>query len=106
MTVQEVARGVMKVTGTSQTEVANRAGLTGQSTVSMYLQSKSMRVENLLTILNACGYELVARSADGRLPEFVIGERLCMQESVDDIVRKAVAEALANRSEGTPGNRR
>lgn len=74
MTVQEVARLVMKASGVTQKDIADRAGLASQSTVAMFLQSKSMRVESLLLILNNCGYELVARRADGVGPEYVIGD--------------------------------
>ena len=108
MTVQEVARCVMKVTGMSQAEVAKKAGLTGQSTVSMFLQSKSMRVDNLVTILNACGYELVARSREEGYPEYIIGNETKAKERavyddkrIEEIVRKAVAEALTERNGGT-----
>ena len=99
MTVQEVAKCVMRVTGMSQTEVAKKAGLTGQSTISMFLQSKHMRVDSLLSILNACGYELIARSVDGEHPEYVIGEDVVResanQERINEMVKKAVADAMA-----------
>lgn len=101
MTVQEAARNVMKVTGTTQTMVAERAGLYAQSAVAMYLKSKSMRVDALLAILNACGYELVARSGDGKHPEFVIGENLSEEtrksemDRIAEMVRKTVMEEIA-----------
>ena len=115
MTVQEVARSVMKVTQTTQKEVSERAGLSGQGAISMLLQSKSMRVEGFLQILNACGYELVARSADGRTPEYVVGEALRAEyeaehvaeleaeqkaeedERFAEMIRKAVSEEIAKR---------
>jgi len=102
-TVQEVAKAVMKTTGITQQKIAEMAGLAGQGTIGMYLNSKSMRVDSLLTILNACGYELVARSGDGQGPEYVIGENVSerYKKSEDDriaeLVRKAVAEELAKR---------
>ncbi len=99
MEAKEVAKTVMKVTGTSQTDVAKRAGLTGQSNVSMYLQSKSMRVEALTTILNSCGYELVARDPNGKLPEYVIGQEIAPEKRADTdmaaTIRAIVAEELA-----------
>ena len=104
MDAKEVAKSVMKVTSTSQTDVAKKAGLTGQSNVSMYLQSKSMRVEALTTILNACGYELVARDPNGKLPDFVVGQELSPAKGADtDIaatVRAIVAEELAKLAGG------
>ena len=112
MTVQEVAKSVMKITGTTQQEIAERNGLAGQSSVGTFLRSKSMRVDNLLMILNTCGYELVARSADGSHPDFVIGEKLSVDVSdqtnsddarLNEMVKKAVAEALAERERTTLG---
>ena len=110
MTVQEVAKSVMKVTGTTQRKLAEEAGLSGQGAVSMYLRSKSMRVEALLMMLNTCGYELVARDKHGRLPEFVIGDdnKACAgsdteaarvkEESEEDklraMIRKMIAEEM------------
>lgn len=105
MTLHEVAKSVMKITGTTQQKIADKAGLAGQGTVGMYLQSKSMRVDALLTILNGCGYDLVARDPNGKYPEFVIGES---QRSVstaqsgsdiESIVRKIVDEEIARRLE-------
>ena len=102
MEAKEVAKTVMKVTGTSQTDVAKRAGLTGQSNVSMYLQSKSMRVEALTTILNSCGYELVARDPNGKLPEYVIGKEMKQTNGIDTdmaaTIRAIVAEELEKAS--------
>lgn len=116
MTVQEVARDVMKLTGTTQQEIAERNGLAGQSSVGTFLRSKSMRVDNLLMILNTCGYELIARSADGKHPDFVIGEKLSAnvderEESNDDklaamvkdAVEKAVADAISSQRYRTLG---
>lgn len=100
MTVHEVAKNVMKITGTTQQRIADMAGLAGQGTVGMYLQSKSMRVEALLTILNCCGYELVARDPNGKYPEFVIGEEqkktatAPVGNDMEAMVRKIVAEEI------------
>lgn len=102
MDAKEVARTVMRTTKTSQTEVAQRMGLTGQSNVSMFLQSKSMRVEALLTILHGCGYQLIARDPSGKYPTFVIGEDVgpieptTVGKATDEAaVRKIVAEEIA-----------
>lgn len=100
MTEQEVAKNVMRVTRTTQADIAERMGLAGQSTVSMYLRGKSMRVDSLLTMLNACGYELVARDTNGKYPEFVIGDHPVRKQAENDpdglreMVRSLLAEEL------------
>lgn len=105
MTLHEVAKSVMKITGTTQQQIAEKAGLAGQGTVGMYLQSKSMRVDALLTILNGCGYDLVARDPNGKYPEFVIGESQRNEvntkngNDIESIVRKIVDEEIARRIE-------
>lgn len=102
MTVQEVCKAVMKTTGNRLQDVAEKIGVSGAGTIGMYLKSKSMQVNSLLAILNACGYELIARSADGSHPEFVIGEHLSAKvkeaedERIAEMVRQAVADAMAN----------
>ena len=104
MTVQEVAKGVLKAAGKTQTQIADELGLAGQSSIGTFFRSKSMRVDNLLKILNKCGYELVARSADGKHPEFVIGDVLhedppTEEDRIAELVRKTIAEELAKRGD-------
>ena len=102
MKVQDVARTVMKITHTTQQEIADKAGLAGQGTVGMYLNSKSMRVDSLLTILNNCGYELIARSVDGSNPEFVIGEEsehksaagMVEEDRLREMIQTMIAEEI------------
>ena len=74
MTVQEAVKKAIKSAGLTQADVAERCGFSGQGAVSMYLRSKSMRVESLAMMLKACGYDLVARSKSPgvRYPEIVI----------------------------------
>lgn len=109
MNVQEVCKAVMKTTNMRQQDVAEKIGVSGAGTIGMYLKSKSMQVNSLLAILNACGYELIARSADGQHPEFRIGDAVANdQKKTDDerlaeMVKKAVAEALAERERTTLG---
>lgn len=125
MTVQEVAKSVMKITNTSQREVAEKNHLSGQGAVAMFLRSKSMQVDNLLKILNTCGYELVARSVNGEYPEFVIGSELSgnqpapvekvrsdvqssvqsnvqsdVEKTMREMIRKMVAEEVRNVMNG------
>lgn len=107
MTVQEVARGVLKAVGKTQTQIAEDLGLAGQSSIGTFFRSKSMRVDNLVKMLNACGYELVARSGDGKHPEFVIGEKLSVPErdpmevKVEELVRKVLAAEFGKGRDGT-----
>ena len=74
MTVKQVLKAVWKVTGVTQREVAEKAGLSGQGAISMFLRSKSMRVDSMLQLLDVCDYELVVRSRSGRYPEFVVDD--------------------------------
>lgn len=105
MTVQEVAKKVMKDAGMTQTDVANKCGV-GQSSIGMFLKSKSMRVDSLLMILNACGYELVVRKGNGKGSEYVIdgkegvqAENIKVDPAVSNAIRAIVAEELAKIAE-------
>ena len=71
MNAHDVAKKIMKETKTTQEDVARAGGLAGQSSVGSFFRSNNMRVDNLLLILNTCGYELVARSGDSGRPEFI-----------------------------------
>jgi transcriptional regulator with XRE-family HTH domain len=98
----------MKATHTTQQEIAEGANLSGQSAISQFLKSRNMRVDNLLIILDACGYELVARSRDGSTPEYVIGNETATgenRESMDARIRNIVAEELA-KAGWVPGQRK
>ena len=74
MKVQDVAKTVMRTSGITQTQLAEKLGKAGPSTISMILSGRSMKVENLLTILNECGYDLIAKSRDGVRSDYLIGE--------------------------------
>lgn len=106
MTASEVAKCIMKATRTTQTTVSEKGGFSGQGAVAMALRSNSMRVDTFLRILNVCGYELVARSADGKTPEYVVGDQLSVPKKKEadpelaELIRRMVAEELAK---GTPG---
>ena len=107
MTVQEVAKQVMRDRGYSQGEVAKRAGMKGQSSVGMLLQGKSMRVDNLIKIMEACGYDLIVKDREGSGNTYRISE----QEGIDivsgasstqgndvfrDMVREIVREEMTH----------
>ena len=105
MKVQEVAKRVMKDAGMTQTDVAKKSGIAGQSSIGMFLKSKSMRVDSLLIILDACGFELVARRANGKGPEYVIDgkegvpeEQGTVDPAMSDAIRAIVAEEIAKMS--------
>ena len=72
MTVQEVAKQVMKDAGMTQADVAKKSGVAGQSTIAMFMKSKAMRVDSLLIILDACGYELVVRDKADHDREYLL----------------------------------
>lgn len=112
MTTQEIIRGIIRVTGNTQSSVARKSGMIRQSNISMLLQSKSMRVDSLLAILTACGYELVARSITGEYPEYRFSgikapnaepcEEPKRDEHADmaglsDLVRKIISEEFEKR---------
>ena len=72
MRVQDVVKQIMKENGITQQMLAEKVGKAGQSTISMILNGRSMKVENLLMILDECGYEMVFRSHDDSKPEYTI----------------------------------
>lgn len=59
MTGREAMRFAMSEKHITQQEVANRAGYVRQTNVSGVLRSDNARVDNMVRILNACGYDLV-----------------------------------------------
>jgi len=84
MTVQEVAKKVMKDKSVRQVDIAERYA-TKQPSVAMWFQSDSMRVDSLLKILDACGYDLIVVDRDGDHPSYRVSN-----ESGEDIVSVAV----------------
>jgi len=103
MKVSEAIKMAMKKKKITQTEMANQLG-TGQSNLSMWMRSESgMRVENVIRMANACGYDLVLVDRSDVKNAFVIGERDEIQlESCDDgfdeRVRKIIEEEFAKKS--------
>ena len=61
MNEKEALRLAMKARGLNQTVLAEMAGLKRQSNVSEMLRSSSMRVDNLVKLLDAMGFEVVIR---------------------------------------------
>lgn len=107
MRPQEVIRSVINVSGKTQQQLAEELGKSSQGTISMMLQNKNMRIDNIVTLLNACDYEVVARSKDGTRPEFVFGGSIAASTGASsdvklkELIRQIVAEELAKKdSEG------
>jgi len=71
MKAQDIVRGVIKITGNTYKTVVEKSGMKWESNISMLLKSNGMRLDRLIKVLDACGYELIARSKEGGYPEFV-----------------------------------
>lgn len=72
MDAKEAIREAMKVCGWSQETLAQKCGMKSQSNVTGVLnRGSSMRVDILLHMVNAMGFELVLRDGRGK-KEFVI----------------------------------
>ena len=56
----EALKLILKRTGLTQTDVAERLGLRSRTTVSMRMNRQTARLYNVLEILDAMGYEMVA----------------------------------------------
>ena len=99
MKVDEAVKKAMKSKKITQMELASLLG-TGQSNISMWLKSGlGIRMENLLRIANACGFDLVLMDQSNSSNCYVIGENDAVgaDESFDDKVRKIIAEEMAKR---------
>ena len=109
MNASEIARAVMKASKVTQKDLADKYGKAGPSTISMILQSKSMRIDSFLMILNECGYELVVHCKDGSKPDYVVGDDLddavrspAVRDNVKELMREVVSEELEKRGIGKP----
>lgn len=105
MKAQTVCRQVMSDKQVRQIDVAEKSGY-GQTSVAMWLKSNSMRVENFLKILDACGYDLVVMDRDGSHPSYrvsnedgldVVNVGMKTVTDSNDQIAKAVEEALRAR---------
>lgn len=74
MRAQDVAKIVMRSSGMTQGQLAEALGKAGPSTVSMILSGRNMKVDDLLVILNECGYDLIVKSRDGVRSDYLIGD--------------------------------
>lgn len=89
MKVQSVVRNVMKSRKMSQADVATACGMKGQSSIAMMLQGKSMRVDSLLRVLNACGYDLVVLDRGGKQKPMKVTDE---DEANDELMTEMVSE--------------
>ena len=66
----EALKAVLKQTGKTGIQLAAELGLNSSSTISMRINRKTVWMYNVLEILDACGYEMVAMPKSSlRLPE-------------------------------------
>ena len=72
MDAKEAIRAAMKVCGWSQETLAKECGMKRQSNITGILnRGSSLRVDNLLQMVNAMGFELVLRDKRGKT-EYII----------------------------------
>lgn len=64
-TAKELVRALTDSRGIKQSDLAERAGFAGQTNISAIYQSKNMRVDTLVRLVEALGCELVVRTVDG-----------------------------------------
>ena len=69
MNVRELMKEIVEESGLSQATIAEKAGYKRASNVSECLRSSNMRVDNMVRILKACGYELIIRSEKKDIPD-------------------------------------
>lgn len=75
MTGKEAMRFAMSERRMTQQEVADKAGYARQTNVSEVLRSDNARIDNLLRILNACGYDLVMVDRNDREKMYVLDQK-------------------------------
>lgn len=69
MNARELMKEIVEESGLSQATIAEKAGYKRASNVSECLRSNNMRVDNMIRILNACGYEVIIRSDRKDVPD-------------------------------------
>lgn len=65
MNEKDAIRKAMAVRGINQTILADRANLKRQSNVSEMLRGRSLRVDNLVRLLNAMDFDVVIKDRNG-----------------------------------------
>ena len=72
MTGKEAMRYAIKEKRMTQQEIAEKAGYARQTNVSGVLRVENARVDSLVRILNACGYDLVMVDRSDSEKKFII----------------------------------
>ena len=72
MTGKEAMRYAIKEKRMTQQEIAEKAGYARQTNVSEILRVENARVDSLVRILNACGYDLVMVDRSDSEKRFII----------------------------------
>ena len=72
MTGKEALRFALNEKHLSQQAVADIAGYARQTNVSEVLRSENPRIDNMLRILNACGYDLVMVDRENKEKAYTI----------------------------------
>ena len=95
MDAKEAVREAMKVCGWSQETLAKKCGMKRQSNVTGVLnRGSSMRVDILLQMVHAMGFELVLRDGRGK-QEFVID-----RSEAPAVIDRLDGHAVVDKSEG------
>lgn len=108
MKVSEALKSMMKQKKMTQSEVAEQMGK-NQNSVAMYLKNAdSMRLDNLMRMVDVCGYDVVLVDRNGDGESYVLGDGSeihgtmlpqkmtdGMREVVRGIVREEIANAMA-----------
>ena len=69
MDIRVLMKEIVEESGLSQATIAEKAGYKRASNVSECLRSNNMRVDNMVRILKACGYEVIIRSEKKEIPD-------------------------------------
>ncbi len=69
MSTKDLVKEIVEESGMSLATIAEKAGYKRASNVSECLRSENMRVDNMVRILKACGYELIIRSERKDIPD-------------------------------------
>jgi len=69
MSTKDLVKEIVEESGMSLATIAEKAGYKRASNVSECLRSENMRVDNMVRILKACGYEVIIRSERKDIPD-------------------------------------
>ena len=69
MSTKQIISDVVSESGLSLATIADKAGYKRASNVSEFMRSENMRVDNMIRILNACGYHVIIKSERKDIPD-------------------------------------